>query len=139
MREIESLIEFWQRQEEAAKEKRKTETFLDATGMCIGPDTERDENGHPKYFTTMTDNSIGVFITWRKELEKFRDLFDTFRTQIDEHLTEEAIAAAEKFYLESISHHTVWGISERDWVITINLGSPWVGIQFELFRLGVPR
>lgn len=127
MREIESLIEFWQLQIDAAREKRKTETWMDATGMALGPDVEFP----PKHFSTQTDSAIRAYIQWKSELEKFRDLFDSFR---NEDLTEEAIAAAERFYLESISHHTGWGISHEDWLITIQKGSPWVGIQFELIR-----
>jgi hypothetical protein len=130
MREIESLIEFWQLQIDAAREKRKTETWMDATGMALGPDMEFP----PKHFSTQTDSAIGAYLQWKSELEKFRDLFDSFRKEINEYLTEEAIAAAERFYLESVSHHTGWGIRHEDWLITIQKGSPWVGIQFELIR-----
>lgn len=134
-REIEDLIDFWSLQESASREKRKTETFLDATGFCFGPDIERDKNGWPTHFSTNTDYSISAFITWRNELEYFRDLFDSFRLQIDEYLTEASVAAAEQFYLESISHHTGWGLDKTHWNITINRGSPWTSVQFELIKI----
>lgn len=131
MREIQTLIDYWKRQEELAIEKRKTETFMDATGFACGPGVEVDSKGYPVHFGTATDSARGAYITWRRELEKYRDLFDSFRTHIDEYLTEEAIAAAEKFYLDSISHHTAWGIPERDWLITMERGCE---IKFELIR-----
>ena len=124
MRRIEEAIEYWKQQEELAREKRKTETIANASGIAFGP------TGVHSY-STPTDSAIGAFIQWRRELEKYRDLFDSFRRKKDEWLKEEAIAAAEEFYMDSISHHTAWGIPERDWLITLGRGCE---ISFELIR-----
>ena len=131
MRKIEEGIEYWKRQEELGREKRKTETFLDATGFCMGPGIETDANGYPVHFSTQTDSAIGAYIQWRKELEKYRDLFDSFRAKKDQWLKEEAIEAAEQFFMDSIVSGTAWGIPERHWLISIDGGSK---ITFELLR-----
>jgi hypothetical protein len=131
---IKEEIEYWKNQEQLAIEKRKTETFLDAFGFTSGPGVEKDSNGFPVHFVTHTDSARGAFIQWYKELEKAQELFNGFRLQKDQYLTEEAIAAAEDFYMDSISHHTGWGIGVSDWLITIERGTPGTGIKFELIR-----